>query len=357
VKLTQGEMIKEYWGCVDGKEVFLFHLLNKHGMRLTVCNYGAIVQKLMAADSRGNVQDVVLGYDTLEEYINDPFYVGAVVGRFANRIEEGRINIHGTDYVLTKTSGGYHQHGGTKGFNKKVWDPQILQDHESVGIKLEYISADNEEGFPGNLKVTVIYTLHDSNEWTTQFFAEADKPTVLNLTQHSYFNLTGILNSSIAQHALQLHTTYYLPVTANVIPTGEYASVENTPFDFSSLHPIGENIEHEHQQMQYTSGYDHTWVLKKANSNDLVLAATLYEPESKRVLKVFTTEPGIHIYTGNFLSSSITGKNKTPFQPRCGICLETQHFGNSPNQPQFPSTLLEPGDIFESKTLFRFACE
>lgn len=343
-----------HWGWADGKDVFLYQLRNSQGMRVAVCNYGAVVQSVVVANSRGEMDDVVLGYNTLQGYVDDPFYIGGVVGRYANRIAGGKVTIDDVPYQLTQTPEGYHQHGGKKGFNKVVWAAQAIETPEGTGIQMQYASPHGEEGFPGNLTVIVTYILDDENGLAVSYHATTDQATVLNLTQHSYFNLAGAAHGSINHHKLQLHATCYLPVTGQVLPTGEYASVYNTPFDFTQLRPIGQTTEPDDEQLRLTSGYDHTWVLKKDNTGELVPAATLYEPKSGRRLEVFTTEPGIHFYGGNFLNDTIRGKNDRAFR-RCGaLCLETQHFGDAPNKPHFPTTVLRPGEVFSSKTIFRF---
>jgi aldose 1-epimerase len=343
------------WGQVDGKDIFLYTLKNSNGMEMKITNYGAIVQSLFVPDANGKATDVVLGYDSLEEYTTDPYFMGAIVGRYSGRIANGKILINGSLHNLSTTGKGFHHHGGQKGFNKMVWSARTLVNNGHSGLELSYLSQDKEEGFPGNLHVTVTYTLNDLNEWKIDIKANTDQPTVLNLTQHSYFNLGGYTEkaNTILDHLLTVHTGLFLPVHENVIPTGEMAPVSNTPFDFSKPLKIGERILSNNQQLHYGQGYDHSYVLKKENNDILGLAATLQHPENKMRMQVFTTEPSIHVYSGNFLNGSI-GKNGVPFKKQAALCLETQHFSDSPNKPHFPSTMLEPGEQFESTTVYKF---
>lgn len=343
------------WGQAEGKEVFLYTLRNNNGMQMNVTNYGAIVQSLVVPGENGDSTDVVLGYDTLEEYVRDPYFMGAIVGRYSGRIAKGKVQIKGLLHHLSTTDKGFHHHGGKKGFNKKVWSPRPFSDNGDCGLQLNYISRDKEEGFPGNLEVEVTYTLKDNNEWKINIAATTDQPTVLNLTQHSYFNLSGYANDAVTilDHILTIPTSLFLPVNKDVLPTGEFAPVSNTPFDFMQSLKIGERIFGEHQQLQYGTGYDHSYVLKKDDSDDLLLAATLEHPRKIMQMKVYTTEPSVHLYTGNFLGNE-EGKNGVPFKKHAALCLETQHFSDSPNQSHFPSTLLEPDKQFRSETIYKF---
>jgi aldose 1-epimerase len=347
-------ILKEKWGAVDGQEVFLYHLTGPSGMKLSVSNYGGIIQSLFTAGKTGKYEDIVLGYDTLEEYISDPFYIGSIAGRYANRIDEGKITIDEIDYQLSILPEGYHLHGGNKGFNKVVWKAEEFEEKNSRGIKLSYLSKHLEEGFPGNLSVTVTYSMDDTDRLTIEYAAETDQTTCLNLTQHSYFNLSGKAGSSVENHLVKINADHFLPVNDKIIPTGKFSSVKNTPFDFTSFHTIGERINKTGTQLAYGNGYDHSFVLEKTHTPLLKEAAAVTEPESGRCLRVQTTEPGIHFYSGNYLKNKYAGKQNIPFQKRSAFCLETQHFGDSPNKPQFPATWLRPGEKFYSKTIYEF---
>ncbi len=347
-------IVKENWGAVDGQDVFLYHLTAASGMKLSVSNYGGIIQSLFTPDKTGQYDDIVLGYDTLDEYINDPFYIGSIIGRYANRIDGGKITIDGIDYQLSVLPEGYHLHGGNKGFNKAVWKAEVFEEKNVTGVRLFYLSKHMEEDFPGNLLVTVTYSIDDNDRLTIEYTAETDQTTCLNLTQHSYFNLSGKPDSSIENHLLKINAGYFLPVNDKIIPTGEFRSIKNTFFDFILFHTIGERINEHDIQLQYGSGYDHSFVLEKIHTPVLKEAAIVTEPESGRCLKVLTSEPGIHFYSGNYLNNKYAGKQNVPFQKRSAFCLETQHFGDSPNKPQFPATWLRPGEKFYSETVFEF---
>jgi aldose 1-epimerase len=347
-------IVREKWGSVAGEDVFLFHLSASSGMKVSVSNYGGIIQSLFTADKTGKYEDIVLGYDTLEEYINDPFYIGCIAGRYANRIDEGKITIDEIDYQLTVLPEGYHLHGGNKGFNKVVWQAEVVDKNNVAGVRLSYLSKHLEEGFPGNLLVSVTYSIDDTDRLIIEYVAETDQTTCLNLTQHSYFNLSVKPDSSIENHLLKINAGHFLPVNGKIIPTGEFRSVKNTPFDFISFHTIGERINDADIQLEYGNGYDHSFVLEKTYTPVLKEAATVTAPESGRCLKVLTTEPGIHFYSGNYLNNKYAGKQNVPVQERSAFCLETQHFGDSPNKPQFPATWLRRGEKFYSKTVFEF---
>jgi len=332
-----------------------FTLKNKTGMTVKVSNYGATITSISVPDRDGEMADVALGYDNAEQYINavDKPYFGAVVGRYGNRIAKGAFTIDGESYSLAINNGVNHLHGGVVGFDKVIWDAQSLEDN---GIALTYQAKDREEGYPGNLTVTVTYRLSDDNELSVDYLATTDKPTHVNLTQHTYFNLKGEGEGTILDHQLLLNADRYTPVDEGLIPTGELASVTDTPFDFTTAKPIGQEIDAEDPQLQMGGGYDHNWVLTRDPADEgLQLAAEVFEPESGRVLRVLTTEPGIQFYTGNFLDGRLIGKSGNPYLHRGGFCLETQHFPDSPNQPEFPSTRLDPGETYESKTVFKFS--
>jgi aldose 1-epimerase len=348
------KILREKWGTAEGKDIFLYHFTGASGMRVSISNYGGIIQSLFTADKTGSYDDIVLGYDTLEEYINDPFYIGCIIGRYANRIDDGKITVNEIDYQLSVLPEGYHLHGGHKGFNKVVWDAVPFETDNNAGVMLSYLSKHLEEGFPGNLLVTVTYSIDDAGRLTIEYAAETDQTTCLNMTQHSYFNLSGKRDSSIENYLVKINAGYFLPVNDKIIPTGEFRSVKNTPFDFTSFHTIEERINDADKQLEYGNGYDHSFVLEKTHTLLLKEAAAVTEPESGRDLRVQTTEPGIHFYSGNYLNNKYAGKQNIPFQKRSGFCLETQHFGDSPNKPQFPATWLRPGEKFYSKTIYEF---
>jgi aldose 1-epimerase len=323
-------------------------------LQMCVTNYGAIVQSLLIPTRDGKRVDVVLGYDSLTDYIQDPFYIGAVVGRVANRIEGGLVIISGKPYQLSVTPGGFHLHGGHVGFHKKVWTAETFSKDGTAGVILAYKSAHLEEGFPGNLTVKVVYTLSDENKWSVEFFAETDQSTLINLTQHSYFNLSGHANGIISNHVLQTPASLYLPATERQIPTGKIDSVVGTPFDFLMERKIGEKIDVQHPQLLVSKGYDHYFVLEKTHTPKMKPACVLIEPIQGIAMKVSTTEPGFHFYSGNFLGETFLGKENKNYHTRSGLCIETHHFPDAPNHSHFPSTLLESGKIFKSRTEFCF---
>lgn len=341
------------WGNVGDEAIQLYTITNANGVKVNITNFGAAIQSIIVPDKNGNYSDVVLGYDNLPGYENDGFYIGTVVGRYANRIAGGKVKIEGKSYQLTTKEGGFHHHGGKVGFNKKVWNASLFTDVSSVGVQLTYLSVNGEEGFPGNLTTTVTYTLNDANQLTVNYKAVTDKPTILNLTQHMYFNLAGHNSGSILHHELMLPHQYYLPVNAMQVPKGDAEDVKGTPFDFTHLKAIGHDINTANKQLELSYGYDHSWVVKQKRLGKLVLAARVAEPDCGRKLNVYTTEPAIHLYTGNFLDGS-PGKDGALYGFREGFCLETQNYPDSPNHPDFPSSVLNPGEVFSSKTVFEF---
>lgn len=340
----------------DFDSIKLYTLKNSKGMTVKVTNYGAIITQIVVPDRNGKMADVVLGYNRVEDYINavDKPYFGAIVGRYGNRIANGEFTLDGETYSLLKNNGPNHLHGGAIGFDKVAWDAKF--DASKNSIALSYLAKDKEEGYPGNLRLKVTYTLTDNNEINVDYSATTDKATPVNVTQHTYFNLKGEGNGTILDHQLMLNAKNYTPVDSTLIPTGEIPAVAGTPFDFTTAKPIGRDIENEHEQLQFGLGYDHNWVLDKGGkTNALTLAARVHEPTSGRVLEVYTTEPGIQFYCGNFLDGRLHGKSGKPYVHRGGFCLETQHYPDSPNQPSFPSTILKPGDELKSQTRFRFS--
>lgn len=313
----------------------------------------------MVPDRDGKLDDIALGYDRLEDYMNavDKPYFGAIVGRYGNRIAKGRFSIDDESYSLAVNNGENHLHGGIIGFDKVVWDAEPIGGDGWSGLKLRYLAKDREEGYPGNLQVTVTYRLSADNELSVAYRATTDKATPVNLTQHTYFNLQGEGNGTILDHELMLAASHYTPVDAGLIPTGEILPVAGTPFDFTHPKRIGRDIAESHSQLRYGLGYDHNFVLDRGEESGLRLAARVYEPASGRVLEIHTEEPGIQFYSGNFLDGRLTGKSGHTYLHRGGFCLETQHYPDSPNQPSFPSTILRPGETYQTKTVFKFSTD
>ncbi|MDP1621190.1 MAG: aldose epimerase family protein [Bacteroidales bacterium] len=339
--------MKETFGKADGKEVFLYTLTNANGVIVKITNYGAIITSIVVPDRDGRLGDIVLGYDSLEQYIDNNPYFGAIAGRFANRIARGTFKLDGKSYQLAINNGNNSLHGGLKGFDKVVWDADDSGDSSSVQVKLKYLSRDSEEGFPGNLKVTVTYSLTDYNELTTLIEAETDQPTPVNLCNHTYFNLSEG-NTSILRHILTLFADRFTQVNNELIPTGALPSVKGTSMDFSKPTAIGERIE------KVKGGYDHNYVLNK-KPGELSIAARMYDPQSGRQVEILTTQPGVQFYSGNFLDGTIRGKSGKVYNQHYGLCLETQHYPDSPNQPAFPNTILRNGEIFSETTIYRFS--
>lgn len=356
VALAQPAITKASFGTTkDGESVDIYTLRNTKGMEARVTNYGGIVVSLTAPDLQNHFADVVLGYNTLDDYMNPPFpYFGAIIGRYGNRIAKGRFTLNGVEYNLAVNNGENHLHGGLKGFDRVVWTAKQTKSATGPALSLTYLSKDGEEGYPGNLRVTVVYTLTNKNELKIQYTATTDKDTVINLTHHSYFNLAGEGNNSILNHLVMLKAGRFVPTDAGSIPTGELKSVANTPFDFRIGRGIGDRIDQNDQQLKFGNGYDHTWVID-GRAGALRVAATVYEPTTGRVMEVWTTEPGVQFYTGNFLDGSRPGKSGKPYPRRSGLCLETQHYPDSPNRPNFPTTTLRKGATYRSTTIYRFS--
>jgi aldose 1-epimerase len=342
---------QDFYKVIDGKTVELFLLHNEKGAEVSVINFGAKIVSILVPDKNGKQVDVVLGKSNIDDYLNDQEpYFGAVCGRTANRIADGRFVLDGEEYQLAVNNGPNSLHGGIKGFNAVVWDAKPLDEQT---LELSYFSKDGEEGFPGNLSVTVIYRLTDDNSLEIEYKATTDKTTILNLTNHSYFNLSGEGDPYIGDHELQINAGYYLPTSDVAIPLGKPENVEETPFDFRTPHTIGGRIEDEFTQLIFGNGYDHNFIIDGAGE-DLVLCAKAISPQTGIVMEVFTTEPGVQLYTGNFLDGSFPGKNGHYYPKRSAFCLETQHFPDSIHHPQYPSTVLNPGEVFASKTIFKF---
>ena len=341
---------KELFGRLpDGTAVDIYTLTNKAGLEARIMTYGAILVSLKTPDRAGALADVNLGFDSLEGYLGTHPYFGAIIGRYGNRIAKARFTLDGAEYRLAVNNNENTLHGGLKGFDKVVWTAEPVRGEKGAGLKLTYLSKDGEEGYPGNLAVTVVYTLTDANELEIRYEATTDKPTVLNLTNHAYWNLKGEGDGDILGHVLRLEADRITAVDSpvNLIPTGEIAPVAGTPFDFTAPHAIGERIA------AVEGGYDHNFVLK-SGGGALSLAARVEEPESGRVMEVWTDQPAIQLYTGNFLDGSVIGKGGKAYKKHYAFCLETQHFPDSPNHPNFPSTVLRPGETFRSVSVYRF---
>jgi len=337
----------------DGTPVELFTLKNKNGMQAQITNYGGIIATLQVPDNKGNTNDVVLGYYSLDKYIEKSPSFGCLIGRFGNRIAKGRFTLDGNEYELAINNGPNHLHGGKIGFDKRVWEPEILAEESRAGLKLHYLSPHMEEGYPGNLDVIAIYWLSDDNELKLEFEAVTDQKTILNLTHHSYFNLQGHDSGDILDHQAKFYASRIVEIDSTSIPTGELLDVQGTPFDFTEFKAIGRDIGADHPQIKNGSGYDHSFVIN-GTPGELRHACTVKEPDSGRILEVWTTEPAVQFYTANFLDGSITGKDQTVYNKRNGFCLEAQHFPDSPNHPDFPSTVLNPGDTYHQTTIYKF---
>lgn len=336
----------------DGTAVELYTLTNTSGVEVRVITYGAIIVSLETPDRAGHFADVVLGYDQLGGYLDNPPYFGAIVGRYGNRIAKATFSLDGHTYSLAANNGPNHLHGGLKGFDKVVWNARGFKDERGVGVVFTRTSPDGEEGYPGNLNATITYALTDANALMVDYEVTTDKATPQNLTQHSYFNLAGS-GHDVLGHVMRINAAHITPVDASLIPTGEIAPVDGTPFDFRVETAIGARIAEPNEQLKRGGGYDHNFVLNRTGPG-LVKAAAVYEPGSGRTLEVSTTEPGMQFYSGNFLDGALTGKGGTVYQRRTGFCLETQHYPDSPNQPAFPSTILRPGETYRSQTVFTF---
>ncbi len=344
----------------DGTQVEIFTLSSGAGMEVRTMPYGAAIVSIRVPDRNGAADDVVLGFDTLDDYVTKNRFFGVVAGRYANRIAKGRFTLDGKTYALATNNGVNHLHGGVKGFDKVVWGAEPFEREGTVGVAYSHTSPDGDEGYPGTLNVRVTYTLSPSNALTVDYDATTDKPTPINLTQHTYFNLAGDGSGDILGHQLTIDADRFTPVDETLIPTGELAPVDGTPFDFRQPMAVGARIGADHQQLKYGNGYDHNFVLntRAGRSTGPALlpehAARVVDPKSGRTLDVSTTQPGVQFYTGNFLDGSVTGKSGHVYKQRLGLCLETQHFPDSPNHPDFPSTILRPGERFQSRTVFAF---
>ena len=347
---------EDFQTTVQGKETDLFILKNAQGNAVAITNYGGAIVAIMVPDKKGNMGNVVEGHDNINDVVNSPEpYLSRLIGRYGNRIAKGTFTLHGKEYHLKLNDGPNSLHGGPTGFNVRVWDAERMNDQSVV---LNYVSAYGEEGFKGELKTTVVYTFNDDNELVIDYLATTNKKTIVCLTNHAFFALAGIANPtpSVENIELQINADFYLPIDNTSIPTGEILKVEGTPFDFRTPKVIGKDIEADNEQLKNGSGYDHNYVLNKKEPGELSFAAKLLEPVSGRTMEVYTTEPGLQLYTGNFLNG-ITGQHGATFPRRSGICLEAQHFPDSPNRPYFPPVTLEPGQQYKQKTIYKFGVE
>jgi len=341
------------FGEADGTSVQIYTLTNKSGVEARIMTYGATLVSLKTPDRTGKLENIVLGFDSIDPYLAGVPYYGATIGRFGNRIANGHFTLAGKEYQLPQNDGPNSLHGGTKGFDKRIWSAVPFENKQGPGLKLTYVSADGEEGYPGKLTVRVSYQLRNDNSLAIDYWAKADKPTVINLTNHTYFNLSADFAHSIIDEIVTLNADKFTPVNSVLIPTGELRSVEGTPFDFRKPTEIGARINADEEQIRFAHGYDDNWVLNQPKRGAMVLAATVSDPVSGREVDTFTTEPGLQFYTGNFQNGKPAGAGSV-FAYRTGLTLETQHFPDSPNQPAFPSTVLRPGKVFASHTVFAF---
>ena len=345
---------KEFFGKTnDGFIVDQYTLKNSNGMEVSIISYGGIITSWKAKDRNGDYKDIVLGFTNLSDYETSSPYFGAIIGRYGNRIREGKFSLDGVEYNLAVNNGENHLHGGLKGFDKVIWDVEKEVNDKLASLILRYNSMDMEEGYPGNLDVKVTYTLTNDDELRVRYEAETDKKTVVNLTQHSYFNLSAGLSRDILSHQITIDADSYLPVDKTLIPTGELRGVEGTPFDFRESKRVGDDIYDKDTQLTFGNGYDHCWVLNKQGEG-IRIVASAYEPLSGRLLEVSSDQPGIQFYSGNFLDGTLESKDGSKYEFRSGFCLETQHYPNSPNQESFPSVTLNPGEKYETETIFRF---
>jgi len=339
-----------------GETVTRYTLSNAHGMAVDIIDYGGIITAIRVPDRNGQMGNVVLGFDSLQEYLEENPYFGTITGRYANRIADARFTLDGTEYTLAANNGPNSLHGGVEGLDKKLWEAREVESEDGVALSLHYLSPDMEEGYPGNLDITVVYTVTDDNELRIDYTATTDKPTVLNLTSHSYFNLRGEGMGSIYDHLLHLNASHYTPVDDTLIPTGEIVPVAGTPFDFTRATAIGARIRDDHPQLLLGRGYDHNYVIDNEDGG-MALVAEVYEPGSGRMMSIHSDQPGVQLYTGNFLDGTLTGPSGHMYRQGDGFCLETQHYPDSPNQPDFPSTVLRPGETFQSSTVHRFSTD
>jgi aldose 1-epimerase len=348
------EMVKkDLFGTQDGKEVYILTLTNKAGNVIRLTNFGARITWIEVPDRNGKKDNITFGFDTFESMLKGDPYFGAVVGRYANRIAKGKFSIDGVEYNLPLNNGPNSLHGGPKGWHSVVWDTEVLKDRKVPAVKFSYVSPDMEEGYPGIVNVDVVYTWTDNNEIIIDYTSTSNRKTVLNITNHAYFNLHGAGNGNILDHVLTINSSAFSPVDSTLIPTGESLPVTGTPFDFTVPHTIGERILEDFVQLKYGGGYDHNFILDSKNEVD----ATLYDPSTGRFMEVITDQPAIQFYSGNFLDGTMVGHGGKPYIYRSGLCLESQHYPDSPNHPEFPSTIINPGETLKSTTIYRFSVQ
>jgi aldose 1-epimerase len=346
---------QKQFGTVDGKPINIYTLTNEKGAELKIINYGAIVVSLQVPDRNGKMADIVTGFDSLTGYINDRSFFGATVGRYGNRIGKGKFQLDGKEYQVTINDGENHLHGGTTGFYKAIWNAEPVENKSGPSLKLTYISPDGEEGYPGTVTMTLIYTLTNENELEIKYEGKTDKTTILNPTHHSYFNLTGDFNKTILDHELFIDADSITPVNTALITTGELSAVENTPMDFLKPIAIGLHINDKYEQLEFGKGYDHNWALNNYKKGEVQKVASLYDPKSGRLMEILTDQPGLQFYSGNFLDGTIKGKGGVVYKHRTALCLEAQCYPDSPNKPQFPSVVLKPGETYYQTTVYRFS--
>lgn len=338
----------------DGREVYQYTLSNTSGSKVKIIDYGAIVTSLEVPDRSGKIEDIVLGCDSLLDYVNGKSYFGAIVGRYGNRIGKGQFKLDGKSYQVTVNDGENHLHGGKLGFDKVLWNARIVEASAEPSLALTYISPDGEEGYPGKVTLTVTYTLTEKNELRVEYKGTTDKTTILNPTHHSYFNLSGNMTNTILDHVLTIESDSMTPVDKGLITTGKYINVANTPMDFRKPTAIGAHIDDNYEQLVFGKGYDHNWVLRNYNGK-VRKVAEVYEPKSGRLMTVLTDQPGIQFYSGNFLDGTVKGKKGIVYQHRTGLCLEAQCYPDSPNKPEFPSVVLRPGNVYHQTTIYQFS--
>lgn len=351
---TKVSITKSLYGITkDNRKVDLYSFKTENGMEVDIINYGGIITSLKVPDKTGEIKDIVLGYNKLEDYVNENPYFGSIVGRYGNRIAKGKFNLNGNEYTLVTNNDENHLHGGNIGFDKAIWEAETKIDSNSSSLILKYLSKDMEEGYPGNLNTTVTYEIKNDNSIEITYEAQTDKTTIINLTQHSYFNLSGDFNQSILNHKIKINADLFLPVNKSLIPTGEKLDVSMTPFDFRNFKNIEKDINADDLQLNYGNGFDHCWILNDSEKGYRLIASA-FDEESGRLMEVYSDQPGLQFYTGNFLDGSLPQKKEGFYEFRSGFCMETQHFPNSPNQPDFPSVTLNPNEKYYSITSYKF---
>lgn len=351
---VEAKISKSSFGLLpDGREVHEFSFFNKNGISASILNYGGIIKSIMTPDRNGEFGDIILGYDDLDGYLNDKTYMGALIGRYSNRIASASINIDGIKFPVSRNDGSNNLHGGVNGFNKVLWRAEIITNGDNPKLKLHHTSHDGDQGFPGELQVSATYSLNDENELSIELNARTNQRTVVSLTMHPYINLGNHRNENINDHHLLIRSNKYLPLDENMIPTGEKQNVDNSPFDFRSMRSIGSTINKKNIQLKTAGGYDHCYVIDKPELNERSIAR-LYHPGTGREFRLQSNSPGLQLYTSNFLDSRIKGKNDIPFRKLQAVCLEPQQFPNAPNETSFPSTIVSPDEVYQHKIIYKF---